>query len=93
MALKLIIKPAAEDEILEAIQWYDQQREGLSLELLQSIDDVLERIKKNPEYFQERYREIRIVFTKRFPYGIHYTVEKDTIHVHAVLHTKRKPRT
>lgn len=92
MVYRLIIKPAAEDEIAEALEWYEEQREGLSLELLENIDQALKRIKENPEFFQERYREIRIVFVQHFPYGIHYTSENDTIYVQAVLHTKRRPR-
>lgn len=92
MVYKLIIKPLAEIEIAEALEWYDKEKEGLGLELLKQIDECLELISKNPECFQKRYREVKIVFTKRFPYGVHYTSEFDVIYVHAVLHTKRRPR-
>ncbi len=92
MAHKVIIKPGAELDILEALKWYEEEKEGLSQDFFERLDDELERISKNPGHFQKRYRNIKIVFTKRFPYGIHYTLENDIVYVHAVLHMKRKPR-
>ncbi|XLS28390.1 type II toxin-antitoxin system RelE/ParE family toxin [Flavobacteriaceae bacterium M23B6Z8] len=92
MNYHLRIKPEAQQDLAQAMDWYEDQKEGLSIEFLATIDKALESIKANPSLFQERYREIRIVFTRRFPYGIHYTLEEDTIYVHAVLHTHRKPR-
>ena len=92
MVHKVIIKPGAELDILEALEWYAEEKEELSLDFLQRLDDELDRISKNPEHFQKRYRDIKIVFTKRFPYGIHYTLENDIVYVHAVMHMKRKPR-
>lgn len=93
MAHKIIIKPGAELDILEALEWYEKVRQDrLVLDFLAKLDDEFNRISKNPEIFQKRYREIKIVFMKRFPYGIHYTLEDEIIYVHAILHMKRKPR-
>ncbi len=92
MAHRLIIKLGAELDIAEILEWYEEEKEGLALEFLDRLDNELQRISESPEHFQKRYREIKIVFTKRFPYGIHYTFEKDTVYVHAVMHTKRRPR-
>jgi len=92
MGHKLIVKPLAEIEMAEALEWYENSKQGLGLELLEQIDACLDRIVNNPEHFQKRYREIKIVYTKRFPYGIHYTFESGTVYVHALLHTKREPR-
>jgi plasmid stabilization system protein ParE len=93
MAHKIIVKPGAELDILEALEWYEKEQQNQLLQdFLDKLDDELERISKNPEHFQKRYRDIKIVFMKRFPYGIHYTLENETIFVHAVMHMKRKPR-
>ncbi|MHA7060242.1 type II toxin-antitoxin system RelE/ParE family toxin [Aquimarina sp. M1] len=91
MGYSLIIKPGAELDITEALEWYEENTE-LSLELLNEIDEVLIRIESDPNNFQKRYREIRIVFTDRFRYGVHYTIEDKTVYVQAVLHTSRKPK-
>jgi len=92
MAHKLIIKPAARAEIEAALAWYEQQRSGLSIELLDALSEVFDRIIDHPDSFQRRYRDLRMVFTARFPYGVHYTVEGQTIYVHAFMHMKQNPR-
>ncbi|MEW7291571.1 type II toxin-antitoxin system RelE/ParE family toxin [Aquimarina sp. 2304DJ70-9] len=91
MGYKLIIKPGAELDIADALDWYIENTE-LSPDLFSEIDEVLTRIETDPDNFQKRYKEIRIVFTDRFRYGVHYTVEAKTVYVHAILHTSRKPK-
>jgi hypothetical protein len=56
MAHKLIIKPAAQRDMAEALHWYEEEKVGLGLKLLDSFDQALTRITDNPEYFQKRYR-------------------------------------
>lgn len=93
MDCKLILKPEAEKDIRKAMAWYNEQNKNLPDILLNIIDESLEKIKEFPEHYQKRYNDIRIVFTKKFPYGIYYTLEENTIFVHAVLHTKQNPTT
>jgi plasmid stabilization system protein ParE len=52
MAHKVIIKPGAELDIREALEWYEEDKEGLSRDFLERLDDELARISKNPEHFQ-----------------------------------------
>ncbi|MEW7279205.1 type II toxin-antitoxin system RelE/ParE family toxin [Aquimarina sp. 2201CG1-2-11] len=91
MGYNLVVKPGAELDITEALEWYEENTE-LSSELFIKIDEVLSRIETDPNNFQKRYKDIRIAFTDRFRYGVHYTIEDTTVYVHAVLHTSRKPR-
>lgn len=76
MEYKIIVKPEAEKELQKALNWYNDQKNGLGIELYIEISDIIDRIKENPNYFQKRYRNFRISFTKRFRYGIHYIVEE-----------------
>ena len=93
MEYNLILKPKAQQDIRNSIEWYREQSGNLPEKFLDKIDKCLEKISKNPEHYQKRYNEIRIVFTKKFPYGIYYTVEEKTVFVHAILHTKQNPKT
>lgn len=93
MAYNLIIKTLAEQDITQAVEWYAQQSEQLPRQLIEAIGYSLESIKKNPQHFQRRYGEVRIVFTQKFSYGIYYTIEQNTVFVHAILHTKQNPET
>jgi plasmid stabilization system protein ParE len=92
MEYNLIIKPKAQQDIREAINWYKKQSNNLSEKLLVKIDESLKKLQKNPEYYQKRYQEIRITFTKQFHYGIFFTIEDNTIYDHAILHTKQNPK-
>lgn len=93
MGYNLIIKPKAEKDLYNALEWYKDQNDNLPLKFMTIINNSLERIQKNPEHYQKRYFEIRILFTKKFPYGVYYTVEENSIYVHAILHTKQNPKT
>lgn len=88
----IVVKPEAEQEIREGLAWCENQKQGLGAELFKEILEVMARIKSNPEHIQKRYKDFRIAFTKRFRYGIHFTVEDKVVYVHAVWHTSKKPR-
>jgi len=90
MVYKLIIKTGAELDLNEALKWYEEQKIGLASELYTEIDLAIKRIEEAPELFQIRYRNVRIVFTERFPYGVHYTIEDDKVFVHAIMKTSKK---
>ena len=90
MAFKIVIKPEAEKELLKALEWYNAKNINLASELYFEISTVLDKIEQNPNLFQKRYRTFRISFTKKFKYGIHYTLENNTIYVHAILHMSQK---
>lgn len=57
MVYRIIVKPEAEQELREALEWYDEQREGLGSELYNEVLEVMERIEINPSIFK---RDIRI---------------------------------
>jgi hypothetical protein len=52
------------------------------------MSETIDRIAKNPEHFQKRYRNIKIVFTKVFPFGAHYLVEGNTVFIQRVMYQK-----
>jgi toxin ParE1/3/4 len=49
---RLIIKPFAELDALEAANWYNCKREGLGNEFLLALDARINVIRRNPKYFQ-----------------------------------------
>jgi len=79
-------------DIEEAVLWYEEQREGLSFDFELCLDAGLAEISRNPDSFQKKHKEIRILFISRFPYGIHYVVRNSEIIVIAVFHTSRSPK-
>ncbi|NJO90469.1 MAG: hypothetical protein HC831_17065 [Chloroflexia bacterium] len=49
-------------------------------------------MQRNPNHYQVVYKGLKRALTVRFPYGIFFTVEGDTIYVLAIVHTSRSPK-
>ncbi len=76
-----------------AKSWYKQQQSGLDQRFSYSIKSTILLVQKSPFAFAIRYRNIRIAFPKKFPYGIHFYIdeEKQQIVIIAIIHNKRNP--
>lgn len=88
---QLLISDESRLDILDAFAWYEGRREGLGKDFELCLEAALNTIKRDPSLFQKRYKNLRIHFIDRFPYGIHYLVEENTIKVFGVFHTSRNP--
>ena len=84
--------PEAEKEFRESILWYSRQQRGLELEFVLSIDETIERIKKNPEQFPQVYKHLRRAIVKKFPFILLFEIALPDINIIAVFHSKRNPR-
>ena len=89
---KLIIRPEAENEIREAVLWYESCVEGLGSEYLLSLDACFSAISRNPKSFPAVHKSIRMALLKRFPYEVFYLIEVNYVIVLAVFHAKRDPK-
>jgi len=81
----------AQFELDDAFAWYEEQMTGLGGELLGEVDKSIHRIVRWPLSGKEISADIRRCLVKRFPYGIIYGIEEDTIVIVAVAHLHRKP--
>ncbi|OXA91654.1 type II toxin-antitoxin system RelE/ParE family toxin [Flavobacterium hercynium] len=79
-------------DIEDAVLWYEKQRIGLSYDFELCLEAGIDSISRNPNLFQKKYKNIRMHFISRFPYGIHYQMEKEEIVVIGVFHTSRSPK-
>lgn len=92
MQFSFLISEAAFNDINEAVKWYEKHRLGLSLDFELCLEGGFEDIRNNPIGFQFKYQNVRVKYTRRFPYGIHYIFDNDTIYVLAVFHTSKNPK-
>ena len=92
--MKVIFRPLAVEDIVEAAAWYEAHTPGLGEQLVDEILDATGRAQQNPELFRIVHRDgnIRRVLTNRFPYRIFFSVERETLYVHAILHGARHDR-
>lgn len=90
--MRLIIRPEAESEMLDAIDWYEARSPGLGSELLRCLDACFQRVLRNPEFYPVVHRNVRMAIVRRFPYLVLYRLGDESISVIAVFHAKRDPK-
>ncbi len=83
--------PEAESEFLEAVNYYEECRTGLGHEFAVEIYAAIERIVAYPLAWPILEGQIRRLQTNRFPYGVLYTQDADTLYILAVMHLHRQP--
>jgi len=91
VAVKIRFAPEFEQDIAEAYDWYEDQREDLGEAFLVSVDDCLDRIAQNPEIYQTVFLSFRRGFLNKFPYAVFYEYEGDAVTVHGIFHHSRDP--
>ena len=92
MSLHFVVRPLAEQDLLEAQEWYEARRPGLGADFRATIDSLFGRIGENPSLYPEVYRGTRRAVVRRFPYLVYFVVSEDTIAVIACIHSKRHRR-
>jgi plasmid stabilization system protein ParE len=88
---RVILRPQAEADIVEARSWYEQRRTGLGREFLDGVQAVLVAVAERPTQYPVVYRDVHRALVRRFPYGIFYVPTGDDIFVVACFHAKRDP--
>jgi toxin ParE1/3/4 len=87
----LVYLSVAEDELVDAAEYYDLQRTGLGRIFLDAVASTARKIQQHPLHGALRSRPIRSWRVERFPYRLLYAFEHDRITVVAVMHLSRNP--
>jgi len=91
MSLELSLLEPARRELDEAIAWYAAQAPGLGDAFLLETLKVFRLMQRYPDAGHPLHQSIRRSRLSRFPYGVIYTVENETVLVLAIAHLHRKP--
>jgi plasmid stabilization system protein ParE len=83
--------PAVELDIEAAFEWYEREEVGLGFQFLDELRATYVRILDHPFGYQDLRSGIRRALTRRFPYGVYFSIEEEVIVIVAVLHTARDP--
>ncbi len=90
--MKVLFLATAQSELDDAVEWYNEQAEGLGLKFLDDLDRAIRRSSLYPFSCAEIEKGLRRCLLTRFPFGIIYGIENETIIVIAIAHLHRKPR-
>jgi len=72
LTLPVLLRRAAELDLVAIEDWYDAQRQGLGTEFRDEVDAAIARVANNPLIYPERYRGARRALLRRFPYVLWY---------------------
>ena len=92
MISKVILRPAAEVELQEAYEWYEERELGLGADFLECVEDCVQVIRQHPEIFPATHKGVRQGVLKRFPYSVVYFVAGESLIVVSVFHSSRDPK-
>jgi plasmid stabilization system protein ParE len=81
----------AQQEVDDAVLWYNNQAEDKSREFLDELDRAVRLVKLYPQGLTEIQPEIRRCLFAHFPCALIYGIEQQTIVVIAVAHLHRQP--
>jgi toxin ParE1/3/4 len=93
MATKIVLKPAAEKDIYESVEWYEEQQEKLGQRFLFELDFIFSQITSSPHLFPIVFKKFRRAVMLSFPFCVYFAVENEIIIILAVHHSKRSPLT
>lgn len=97
MALEVVLHPLAEDDIIQAREWYEARLSGLGDRFVAAVRLALRQAAQWPNAgapvrHDDAGRPVeRRVTTARFPYAIRYRVVDERLVVLAVYHQRRHP--
>ena len=89
--MKLLVDQEALVEARNAAAFYEDSQPGLGKAFLAGVEAATEEIVRHPLMWRRIKGRFRRYLIPRFPYGLIYAVQGNTIYVAAVMHLKRKP--
>ncbi|MCU0567631.1 MAG: type II toxin-antitoxin system RelE/ParE family toxin [Oculatellaceae cyanobacterium Prado106] len=89
--MRYVFHPEALTEYSEAVQYYLTQRTEVAQAFINAVEEAIYKIREFPTRYAVIDEDVRRCMTRKFPYGILYTLEQDYILIMAVMHSNREP--
>lgn len=90
--MKVVFRPEARVELLDAQAWYEARVPGLGAEFARAFEAALSAACRQPEAFAVAEEGCRRVVLRRFPFSLYYRCKDERLLVVAVFHHRRHPR-
>src|SRR5437870_2473663 len=89
MSWLLLYHVGVAHDVTSAVNWYEEQREGLGDRFQLQIDEAFDRIAEFPEIYPELENGVRSCRVRRFPYLVYFRIVGNAVEVLAVVHGHR----
>ena len=87
----IVFLPEAEQDMLDAVQYYESQAPDLGLDYLSEVERAVHSISTTPETWPIVEGNLHRRLIRRFPCGILYKIDPDEIIIVAVAHLRKRP--
>ena len=91
MTPRLVFRPEAEAELLDARAWYEGERAGLGAIFAAAVETTVTAILQNPLAYPRVKGDTRRALVRRFPYAVYFREAGEVVVVLAV-HGRQHPR-
>ena len=89
--MDFVFHPEAEVDFLEAINYYEGCAQGLGLDFSLEVYTSIQLITQHPRAWTTHEGDIRRCLIHRFPFGILYSIENQSILILAVMNLRQEP--
>ena len=92
MSYSLVIPERAQEEIDEAYEYYSEISHGVMKSFDHQLEQVYQSLETNP-FFQFRYKNLRALPFKSFPYLIFFSVDEQEkiVYIYSIFNTNQDP--
>jgi plasmid stabilization system protein ParE len=93
MSFKVRFHPEAQIDLTDALDWYENIDHKITIDFFRVISVSIDYIKSNPLGFTKRYKNVRILPLKKYPYLICYFIDEtsEIINIIAIFNSYRNP--
>ena len=89
--MRIRFAEAANDELNDACDWFEQQQSGLGARFRRDVREAALLIAKAPLLFPIELEDVRRYVMNRFSYTLRYVLRDDEVWIMAVSHQHRRP--
>lgn len=91
---EVVVTPTADQETLDAFEYYEQQLAGLGERFLQALESRYADLATKPDNYSiladDPHGVLRDVSLKRFPFNVIFEIVDDQVIVYSIHHTSRE---
>jgi hypothetical protein len=89
--VKIKILDLAERDLIEGFRFYEAQEAGLGSYFLTNLYADIESLRLYAGVHERPYKNYYRLLSRRFPFAVFYTLDKNIVSIHAVLDCRSNP--
>lgn len=88
---KIVLGSEAEEEILEALEWYAERSLLAARAFVQEVTSMVALADNSPHTWPKSIGDARHIVFPHFPFNLVFRIKGETLEIVAVAHQRRRP--